>query len=165
MILKYLKTILDSQVIKIPCSNQVKNLIECNILYNVCTFLLFHIFIIFFQNQINEISGLTWSPNQQKLAVASADRTIILFDENGEKRDKFATKPSDPNNAKNSYIIRSICFSPDSTKLAVAQSDNIVYVYKLGTNWNEKKVICNKFPQTSASITIIWLGVGPIIAG
>lgn len=117
------------------------------------------------QDQINEISGVAWSPNQQKLAVATADRTIILFDVNGDKRDKFATKPGDPNIPKNGYIIRSICFSSDSTKLAIAQSDNFVFVYKLGVNWNEKKVICNKFPIASAAITIIWLSVGPIIAG
>lgn len=117
------------------------------------------------QDQINEICGLTWSPNQQKLAVATVDRTIILYDENGEKRDKFASKSGDPNTPKTGYIIRGICFSPDSTKLAVAQSDDIVFVYKLGTGWNEKKVICNKFPLTSAAITITWLGVGPIIVG
>lgn len=117
------------------------------------------------QDQINEISSLTWSPNQQKLAVANADRTIILFDEHGEKRDKFAAKPGDPNTSRTGYIIRSICFSPDSAKLAVAQSDNIVFVYKLGTGWNEKKVICNKFPMHSPAIAITWLAVGPIIAG
>lgn len=99
------------------------------------------------------------------MAVANADRTIILFDEHGDKRDKFAAKPGDANTPKNGYIIRSICFSPDSTKLAVAQSDNIVFVYKLGVGWNEKKVICNKFPLASAAITITWLTVGPIIAG
>jgi len=27
----------------------------------------------------------------------------------------------------------------------VAQSDNIVFIYKLGVEWGEKKSICNKF--------------------
>lgn len=93
------------------------------------------------------------------------DRTILLYDENGEKRDKFATKPMDQSNGKESYTIRQIAFSPDSTKLAVAQSDNIVYVYKLGTTWSDKKVICNKFPQTTSLMSILWLSIGPIIAG
>lgn len=113
----------------------------------------------------NRICGISWSPNQQRLAVATSDRTIILFDENGEKRDKFSTKPIDQANGKESYVIREIAFSPDSTRLAVSQSDNIVYVYKFGGNWNDKKVICNKFPQPSSLITIIWLSSGPIIAG
>lgn len=111
------------------------------------------------------MSGIAWSHNQQRLAVATADRTILLYDENGEKRDKFATKPMDHTNGKESYMIRAIAFSPDSTRLAVAQSDNIVYVYKLGATWNDKKVICNKFPQTTSLMTILWLSIGPIIAG
>lgn len=97
--------------------------------------------------------------------MATSDRTIVLYDDNGEKRDKFATKPADQNNGKESYVIRSIAFSPDSTRLAVAQSDNIVYVYKLGGTWNDKKVICNKFPQTASLTAMVWLSIGPIIAG
>jgi intraflagellar transport protein 172 len=38
-----------------------------------------------------------------------------------------------------------MAFSPQSDKLAVAQSDNMVFVYKLGSEWGEKKSICNKF--------------------
>lgn len=109
--------------------------------------------------------GISWSLNQQRLAVATSDRTIVLYDENGEKRDKFSTKAADQNNGKDSYVIRSIAFSPDSTRLAVAQSDNIVYVYKLGGAWNDKKVICNKFPQTTSLTAMVWLSIGPIIAG
>jgi WD40 repeat protein len=36
---------------------------------------------------------------------------------------------------KNSYVVRALAFSPDSTKIAVAQTDNIVYVYKIGEEW------------------------------
>lgn len=99
------------------------------------------------------------------MAVATIDRTIYLYDEYGEKRDKFTTKPADQSNGKESYTIRGIAFSPDSTKLAVAQSDNIVYVYKLGQTWADKKVICNKFPQVTSVMAMVWLSVGPIIAG
>jgi intraflagellar transport protein 172 len=42
--------------------------------------------------------------------------------------------------------VRAIAFSPDSQKLAIAQSDNIVFIYKLGPEWGDKKSICNKFP-------------------
>ncbi|XP_043070065.1 intraflagellar transport protein 172 homolog [Drosophila bipectinata] len=116
------------------------------------------------QEQIQRIAGLAWSPNQQKLAIASADRHILLYDDAGERRDKFSTKPANPANGKNSYVIRGLAFSPDSTKLAVGQSDSIVYVYKLGESWNDKKVICNKFPQASAVTALIWLSSGAIIA-
>ncbi len=44
----------------------------------------------------NRISAVAWSPNNQKLAVAGADRVISLYDETGERKDRFSTKPSDP---------------------------------------------------------------------
>ncbi|KAJ8919865.1 hypothetical protein NQ315_006394 [Exocentrus adspersus] len=112
-----------------------------------------------------KIVALCWSPNNQKLAVATCDRQILLYDEKGEKRDKFSTKPYDPEAGKKSYVITGIGFSPDSTKLAVAQSDCIVYVYKIGEKWGDKKAICNKFPQPSPVTCILWLSTGPIICG
>lgn len=99
------------------------------------------------------------------MAIATADRHILLYDDAGERRDKFSTKPANAANGKNSYVIRGLAFSPDSTKLAVGQSDSIVYVYKLGESWNDKKVICNKFPQAGAVTALIWLSSGAIIAG
>lgn len=38
---------------------------------------------------------MDWSPNGKKLAIANADRIVLLFDETGKRRDKFATKPID----------------------------------------------------------------------
>jgi intraflagellar transport protein 172 len=52
--------------------------------------------------------------------------------------------------------VRAIEFSPDSQKIAVAQSDNIVFVYKIGLEWGEKKSICNKFPTSSAVTSMAW---------
>eukprot|EP00959_Pyramimonas_sp_CCMP1952_P474800 9503851-Pyramimonas_sp.AAC.10 len=49
-----------------------------------------------------------------------------------------------------------MAFSPDSSKLAIGQSDNIVFVYKLGAEWGDKKSICNKFHQSSAITCITW---------
>lgn len=86
-----------------------------------------------------------FSHTGQKIAVATTDKQIILFDEKGERKDRFSTKPFDSEAGKKSYIVTGIAFSPDSTKLAVAQSDCIVYVYKLGENWGEKKVKWNCF--------------------
>lgn len=40
--------------------------------------------------------------------------------------------------------------------MAVAQSDNIVFVYKIGTEWNERKSICNKFPTSSSVTCLNW---------
>jgi intraflagellar transport protein 172 len=79
---------------------------------------------------------------------------VHLFDDTGVKKDKFQTKPSEK--LQKSYLIRAIEFSPDSEKIAVAQSDNIVYVYKIGKEWNERKSICNKFPMPSPVTCLVW---------
>lgn len=52
-----------------------------------------------------------WSPSSEKLAVCTVDRVILLYDENGEQRDKFSTKPADSNvrfnSSKNKRIVAS----------------------------------------------------------
>ncbi|XP_071649354.1 intraflagellar transport protein 172 homolog isoform X3 [Temnothorax longispinosus] len=113
----------------------------------------------------NRVVSIAWSPNNLKLAVASADRSIYLFDENGAKRDRFSTKPIDPKFGKKSYMVKGIAFSPESTKIAVGQTDCIVYVYKIGEDWGDKKVICNKFRQSAAVTCLIWPMDGSIITG
>ena len=45
------------------------------------------------------------------------------------------------------------------------QTDNIVFVYKIGEEWGDKKVICNKFIQTSAVTSLVWPAHGPIVVG
>lgn len=99
---------------------------------------------------------MAWSPNNLKFAVCTVDRVVLLYDEQGERRDKFSTKPLDSKYGKQSYIVNDMVFSPDSTKIAIAQSDNIIFVYRIGVDWGDKKVICNKFVQTSAVTRLLW---------
>ncbi|KAI8999812.1 hypothetical protein BC832DRAFT_563653 [Gaertneriomyces semiglobifer] len=101
------------------------------------------------------VTALAWTPSNQKLAVATSDRVIQLFDETGERKDRFATKPGDPK-APKPYYICGLVFSPDSTKLAVAQSDNAVFVYRLGLEWGEKKSIVNKYIQNAEITCLAW---------
>lgn len=49
-----------------------------------------------------------------------------------------------------------MAFSPQSDKLAIAQSDNMVFVYKIGLDWGEKKSICNKFQHSSSISCLVW---------
>ncbi|XP_039285389.1 intraflagellar transport protein 172 homolog [Nilaparvata lugens] len=112
-----------------------------------------------------KIMAIAWAPNNLKLAVCNSERVIVLFDEHGEKRDKFPTKPADSKNGRKSYFVKGLAFSPDSTKLAVGQTDNIIYIYKIGDDWGDKKVICNKFVQQCPVTCLIWLTEGPIIYG
>lgn len=46
-------------------------------------------------DELTRVTAICWSPNGKKLAVCTTERVVILFDENGEKKDKFATKPAD----------------------------------------------------------------------
>ncbi|XP_068618701.1 intraflagellar transport protein 172 homolog [Battus philenor] len=101
------------------------------------------------------VADLSWSPNNVKLAVATSERQILLYDRDGTRRDKFSTKPADPAAGKKSYVITSISFSENSELLGIAQSDNMVFVYRVGADWSGKKVICNKFALTGAPIKLL----------
>jgi len=103
---------------------------------------------------MQKVTAIAWSLNHQRLAVAGVDKIIHLYDEFGEKQDRFSTKPAEKENKV--YVVKAIEFSPDSTRLAIAQSDNIIFVYKLGPEWKDKKSICNKFPQQSSVTCMCW---------
>ncbi|CAH1638763.1 unnamed protein product [Spodoptera littoralis] len=107
------------------------------------------------QDAESPIADICWSPNNVKLAVATCDRLVLLFDREGIRRDKFATKPADPAAGKKSYVITNLSFSENSELLGVAQSDNMVFVYRVGADWSGKKVICNKFPLTGAPMSLL----------
>lgn len=44
---------------------------------------------------VTRVTSACWSPNGKKLAVCTTDRVVILFDEDGVRRDRFVTKPAD----------------------------------------------------------------------
>nr|XP_046228660.1 intraflagellar transport protein 172 homolog isoform X2 [Scatophagus argus] len=108
------------------------------------------------QECIAKVSCMAWAPNNTKFAVCTVDRVVLLYDEQGEMRDKFSTKPIESKYGKDSYVVKDMAFSPDSTKIAIGQSDNIIFVYRIGEAWGDKKTICNKFVQTSAVTCLLW---------
>uniref|UniRef100_A0A7N8X2V0 Intraflagellar transport protein 172 homolog n=1 Tax=Mastacembelus armatus TaxID=205130 RepID=A0A7N8X2V0_9TELE len=112
-----------------------------------------------------KVTCMAWAPNNTKFAVCTVDRVVLLYDEQGERRDKFSTKPLDPKFGKQSYAVNDMVFSPDSTKIAIGQSDNIIFVYRIGEDWGDKKAICNKFVQTSAVTCLLWPAEHAIIYG
>lgn len=107
------------------------------------------------QSALARPQAVCFSPNNKRLAVADATRHVHLFDEQGERRDKFPTKASDGKGGR-AYVITGMAFSPDSAYLAIAQSDSIVFVYRLGLEWGEKKSIRNKLSQTSPVTCVAW---------
>ena len=108
------------------------------------------------------VRALCVPPSARKLAVCGADNVVALFDESNAKRDKFATKASTGGN----YRVTCMTFSPDSTRLAIGQSDKMLFVYRIGAEWNEeKKVITAKFAQSAAVTGVQWPTEGALIAG
>ena len=49
--------------------------------------------------------ALAWAPCNSKLAVCTVDRVVWLFDEQGEKKDKFVTKPADSSVRLNQWCV------------------------------------------------------------
>ncbi|XP_026514869.1 intraflagellar transport protein 172 homolog [Terrapene carolina triunguis] len=117
------------------------------------------------QDGAAKVTCMAWSYNNAKFAVCTVDRVVLLYDEHGERRDKFSTKPADAKYGRKSYMVKGMAFSPDSTKIAIGQTDNIIYVYKIGEEWGDKKVICNKFIQTSAVTCLLWPAENIIVFG
>ncbi|KAM4772549.1 intraflagellar transport protein 172 homolog [Rhinophrynus dorsalis] len=117
------------------------------------------------QDGAAKVTCMAWSQNNAKFAVCTVDRVVLLYDEHGERRDKFSTKPADAKYGKKSYMVKGMAFSPDCTKIAIGQTDNIIYVYKIGEDWGDKKVICNKFIQTSAVTCLLWPAESAIVFG
>ncbi|OUC47010.1 putative WD domain, G-beta repeat protein, partial [Trichinella nativa] len=110
-----------------------------------------------FQEKYCPVQAIAWSPNGHRLAVGTAENSVILFDESGERKDKFNAKSADAKANRGSYLVKSLAFSPDSTKLALGQTDNSVFIYKLGLKWTDKKIICNKFVLKSPVACLIWI--------
>lgn len=57
-------------------------------------------------------------------------------------------------------IFAGLSFSENSELLGVAQSDNMVFVYRVGADWSGKKVICNKFPLTGVPMRLLAADAG-----
>lgn len=51
-------------------------------------------YFVFYKDGACKVTAMAWSPNNTKMAVITMDRVVILYDELGERRDKFSTKPA-----------------------------------------------------------------------
>ncbi|VDN30201.1 unnamed protein product [Cylicostephanus goldi] len=77
------------------------------------------------QEGSNKIRSLACAPNSSKLAVVERDRIITLLDE----KDHILSNGS------------AFLQTQATARLAVAQSDNVVYVYSIGKTWQ----VCSYF--------------------
>jgi intraflagellar transport protein 172 len=47
------------------------------------------------KDSIEKITWICWSPNNLRMAAVTTNRVVYLYDEKGEQREKFTTKPAD----------------------------------------------------------------------
>ena len=101
------------------------------------------------------------SPNSKRMAAVTTDRVVQLFDDNGDKKDKFSTKPADPAGPKN-FVVRGMAFSPDSTKLAIGQgqTDSFHTPY-FHAHFLTFKAVQKTFPPNSSKGTSVALSPPP----
>jgi len=94
---------------------------------------------------VRRVSALAYSPDGAKLATATADGVVCLFDDRGKRRDRFKTKPASKEAGRDLHRATGLAWSPDAQRLAISQTDGIVFVYHLGIGWEDKKAIKHKF--------------------
>lgn len=103
---------------------------------------------------MKKVSCIAWAANGKKIAVANSDKVVLLLDEFGNKKDKIPVKNLDK--VSKNFVVRDVAFSSDGTLLAIAHSDRMIFVVKLGAEWGEKKSIINKFGASSSITCMVW---------
>ena len=83
----------------------LKTLLQPQVNHNVIDSCQLGLRFLSFQDSAAKVTALAWAPNNSKLAVCTIDRVVLLFDEHGEKRDKFATKPANPDVCTYTYTL------------------------------------------------------------
>jgi WD40 repeat protein len=94
--------------------------------------------------RLSRVQSLAWSTNGRKLAVVLFPNTLHLYDEAGAKRDKIPPRPRETGGAK-TFVVNAVAFSQDSCLLAVAQSDGILFVYKVRCYTSAFFFICSQY--------------------
>lgn len=96
----------------------------------------------------------------------NTEKVVYLNDENGQMQDKFKAKANSqaPGVGENNpFVVSDMAYSPDSSRIALGQSDCIVYVYKLGLDWKDKKSISNKFLTKVQQLTSKTNGLASVL--
>lgn len=98
-----------------------------------------------------------WSPDSERLAVATTDRIISVFTINSNESTRFSVKARDENESRN-FTITGLSWAPDCCRFAVSQSDMLVAVYDIGpaSSVKSNKKITIRFTHKSSILCIIW---------
>ncbi|OHT11766.1 selective LIM binding factor [Tritrichomonas foetus] len=118
-----------------------------------------------------------WSPDGERIAVATADHCVTLIKSSNNETTRFPIKARDEN-ASRIFTITGLAWAPDSCRFAVSQSDMAVAVYDVGpanaTDARKKitlrfshksPVLCVAWPVTSSTDFVYGMGDGAVMCG
>ncbi|OHT12234.1 selective LIM binding factor [Tritrichomonas foetus] len=118
-----------------------------------------------------------WSPDGERLAVATADRFVTLVKPATNETSRLPIKARDEN-AQRMFTITGLAWAPDSCRFAVAQSDCAVAVYDVGPSnspdsrkkitlrfSHKSPVLCVSWPVTSSTDFVYGMGDGQVMCG
>ncbi|KAH0786748.1 selective LIM binding factor [Histomonas meleagridis] len=100
---------------------------------------------------------LQWSPDGERLAVATTGRLVNIFRSNGGDATRFPVKARDESSNRN-FTITGLSWAPDSCRLAISQSDMAVAVYDIGpaSSPDSRKKITLRFSHKSSILCVTW---------
>lgn len=118
------------------------------------------------------IEHLACSPVESQIAVhlSNSNQVTLIDTKTFHKRDRFPLKPCDKKYSRSSFTVKGLNFSPDGTRIAVGQTDCIIYIYKLsnqqpnfvssGNQTSGKTIITGKFSCSSPVTCLLWMEWG-----
>lgn len=120
---------------------------------------------------------VSWAPDGERLALATADRFVSLVKTSTNEVSRFPVKAKDDNAAR-AFTITGLAWAPDSCRFAVSQSDMAVAVYDVGQAndpdarkkitlrfTHKSPVLCVAWPVSSASDFVYGMGDGAVHCG
>ena len=111
---------------------------------------------------IASIECCSWSGSGNRLAVctSSNNHLVIFSGPSLEKKEKFSLRAVDKEFSRSSFAVKGVAFSPDSNRIAVGQTDNVIYVYKVSEDASDKKSVVAKYALPSACTCLYWHDAG-----
>lgn len=118
------------------------------------------------------IECLACNPVESQIAVhvSNPNQVALIDTRTPHKRDKFPLKPCDKTYSRLSFTLKGLEFSPDGTRIAVGQTDCIIYIYRLPNPQpsmvssknptSGKPTITGKFMCSSPITCLVWIEWG-----
>jgi hypothetical protein len=81
---------------------------------------------------LSKVCAVAFTPNNARLAVVTTSGVVHLYDENGEKRDKFSTKPAEKVCWQNAW--RGVTAQTRARSLIREEDEGRVFFRRLGSS-------------------------------